>query len=204
MTGKRQDVWFTSDSHFDHLLMAQDIRGFESKKDHDEALVQYWNETVRPNDIVWHLGDVGMGSIARWGGYIHQLHGEINLVLGNHDDAWAGSRDGHRKRWQWLDYGFASIQEFARRKVNGSTVLLSHFPYGGYQGYSDHTGDERFAQFRLPDLGAWLLHGHTHQKTHGIGKMIHVGMDAHDLRPVSLDWVAAHIARMDLVEREDD
>lgn len=202
MTGNRRDVWFTSDTHFDHRMMAQDIRGFESKKDHDEALVQYWNETVRPNDIVWHLGDVGMGPIARWGSNIDQLHGEIHLVLGNHDEAWAGNRDAHRKRWQWLDHGFASMQEFARRKVNGSTVLLSHFPYAGYEGYSDHQGDTRFKQFRLPDYGEWLLHGHTHQKAHGQAKMIHVGMDAHNLRPVSLEWVTEHIALMDKLAEE--
>ena len=51
----------------------------------------------------------------------------------------------------------------------------------------DHTDAPRFAQYRLPDEGRWLLHGHTHiadQRIHG--RQIHVGLDAWDLRPVPL------------------
>lgn len=35
----------------------------------------------------------------------------------------------------------------------------------------------------------WLLHGHTHSDVKVRGKEIHVGVDAHDLAPVSRSWV---------------
>jgi calcineurin-like phosphoesterase family protein len=52
---------FTADSHFHHkgiLSPRMDRpRPFETIEAHDEALVHAWNKAVRPDDIVWHLGD---------------------------------------------------------------------------------------------------------------------------------------------------
>ena len=48
----------------------------------------------------------------------------------------------------------------------------------------------RYTQYRLPNQGRWLLHGHTHNKDQRIhGKQLHVGLDAWGMRPVSLDWI---------------
>jgi calcineurin-like phosphoesterase family protein len=49
----------------------------------DEAMVTAWNERVRPNDKVYHLGDVVMSrrSLA----IMHRLNGDKVLIRGNHD-----------------------------------------------------------------------------------------------------------------------
>lgn len=82
-----QNIWFIADTHFSH----QNILGFEptqrtftSIEEHDETLINNWNSTVKPNDIVWHLGDFCFGgkkniSIAG------RLAGYKRLVMGNHD-----------------------------------------------------------------------------------------------------------------------
>jgi len=51
---------------------------------------------------------------------------------------------------------FDSVQTVARYSLNGSLVMLPHFPYSG-----DYE-PEKTMQFRLHDLGQTLIHGHTH------------------------------------------
>ncbi|MFI5609638.1 metallophosphoesterase family protein [Amycolatopsis sp. NPDC051903] len=181
------DVWFTSDTHFDHQLVAG-LRGFETPAEHDAHVVETWNATVRPGDQVWHLGDVGMGRLARFADTLRQLNGEIHLVTGNHDEPWPGLRQAHRHQRAWLEH-FATVQAFARRRIEGRNVLLSHFPYEG-----DHIGADRGSQYRLPDEGLSLLHGHVHSLWRKRDRQLNVGLDVHDLRPVHLDAVAAELA----------
>ena len=35
--------------------------------------------------------------------------------------------------------------------------MVSHFPYSG-----DHSEESRYDQWRLPDFGVPIIHGHTH------------------------------------------
>ena len=51
-------VFFTSDTHFGHGgALGLYRRPFASVAAMNEALVERWNETVGPEDTVWHLGD---------------------------------------------------------------------------------------------------------------------------------------------------
>ncbi|WP_019808835.1 metallophosphoesterase family protein [Saccharomonospora halophila] len=183
--GKRMRVWFTSDTHFDHRLVAGN-RGFAAPAEHDAALVDNWNDLVGPDDEVWHLGDLGMGDPARWVDTVRRLHGRIHLVTGNHDRCAPGvRRDAHRHQRAWLEF-LTSVQPFARRRLDGHTVLLSHYPYVG-----DHTATDRYRQWRLPDLGDRLLHGHVHSTDRLHGRQLHVGLDAWELRPVAAEEITA-------------
>ena len=175
-------VFYTSDTHFGHAMVAG-LRGFESADEHDEAIIARWNSAVAPGDIVWHLGDVSLQPHARFRPLAERLNGTIHLVAGNHDRVFPGHRDAHKHQREWLAT-FASVQAYARRRIDGREVLLSHFPYEG-----DH-GEERFTQYRLRDEGVWLLHGHTHGKEKVSGRQIHVGLDAWDLTPLRDDAVA--------------
>jgi calcineurin-like phosphoesterase family protein len=199
-------VWFTSDTHFTHKMVAG-LRGFATSAEHDEAIVVKWNQVVRPEDTVWLLGDVGLGKAALILPWADRLNGTIHLVTGNHDACWPAHRDAFKHQRQWLDH-FASVQQYARLKLNGRYVLLSHFPYQGDSG--EHAGD-RHSQYRLRDEGMWLLHGHTHGTerltlsslpvvTFGgepewCSQQVHVGLDAWDLAPVSANTVAELIAK---------
>ena len=179
-------VWFSSDTHFCHAMVAA-LRGFASTDEHDEEIIARWNARVRPADLVWHLGDVGLGNEARVLGQAARLNGAKHLVAGNHDPCWPGHRDSRKRQRRWLEV-FESVQAFAKTRVDGRTVLLSHFPYDG-----DHTTADRHVQFRLRDEEEWLVHGHTHLPLKLEARMVHAGLDAWELRPVSEGMIAALI-----------
>lgn len=78
-------VFVIADTHLWHAKVAE-ARGYASVEAHDRDLVARWNETVREQDTVWHLGDVYLGG-ARGSGWdaVARLNGLKRLVLGNHD-----------------------------------------------------------------------------------------------------------------------
>jgi calcineurin-like phosphoesterase family protein len=199
-------VHFTSDLHLGHRKAAEH-RGFSDVTLHDYAIQRRWADVVRDDDAVWVLGDLAASSPAHALGILRELPGTKHLVLGNHDQPHPMHRDAHLRLGKYLDV-FASVSTAARRRVNGTEVLLSHFPYHRDRGEVRHT------QWRLRDEGRWLLHGHTHgpervtlsnrrqlwtaperpgepgHVTNLVTREIHVGVDAWDLTPVSLDTIA--------------
>lgn len=187
-------VWFTADTHFGHRSMVE--KGwrpqYASVADMDADLIEGWNSTVRPTDIVWHLGDFGMGSPDAYLPLVQKLHGTIHLIAGNHDPVWPAHRDSHKRQSTWLAAGFGSVQSFARRRFNGKPVLLSHFPYQG-----DHTEGDRYQGYRLHDTGLSLLHGHVHSAWKQHGRQVNVGVDVWGMRPVALDVVGALLCEQD-------
>lgn len=84
-------VFLVSDTHFGHektctVFKREDgspLRPFSSAEEMDEFMVEAWNRRVRPNDKVYHLGDVvisrkNLSILAR-------LNGDKVLIRGNHD-----------------------------------------------------------------------------------------------------------------------
>lgn len=80
------DTWFTSDTHFGHkniLEYEKNARPFSTLDEMHEVLIERWNAVVKPNDIVYHLGDFCFGR--RWLAIAASLNGKKRLVMGNHD-----------------------------------------------------------------------------------------------------------------------
>jgi calcineurin-like phosphoesterase family protein len=123
-----------------------------------------------------------------------------HLISGNHDPVHPFHRDSYKLYEKWM-YAFTSIQPFLRRKLGGKYFLMSHFPYMG-TGAEGHGAEDRYPQFRLPDMGLPLLHGHTHghEKHHnsdGGSPELHVGLDAWDLQLVSQDTILGWLEHPD-------
>jgi calcineurin-like phosphoesterase family protein len=76
------NLFFVSDTHFSHPLMVR-LRGFRSVQEMDELMIERWNETVRPQDHVYHLGDVTMRR--EFLDVVKRLNGHKRLIFGNHD-----------------------------------------------------------------------------------------------------------------------
>ena len=84
-------VFLVSDTHFGHAgvcrFMRNDgvtkLRPWDNAEEVDEAMVAAWNERVRPNDKVYHLGDVVINRKAL--GIMRRLNGDKVLIRGNHD-----------------------------------------------------------------------------------------------------------------------
>jgi calcineurin-like phosphoesterase family protein len=175
-------VFYTSDHHFGHRLVAG-LRGFETVAHHDEFLIAEWEKRVHKEDHVWVLGDLCVSNPNAALEIVDSLPGVKHLISGNHDAVHPMHRNAHKWQRRYLEV-FESVQPFARRRISGLDVLLSHFPY------ERDRGAARYTQYRLPDNGAWLLHGHTHGTErlvldeNGTGREIHVGLDAWDFAPV--------------------
>ena len=79
-------IFVTADTHFGHKKIIEfeaAARPFATIEEHDRALVERWNATVRTHDTVWHLGDVYFGTNGHF--ILAALNGVKKLVLGNHD-----------------------------------------------------------------------------------------------------------------------
>ena len=84
-------VFLVSDTHFGHKgvchFMRNDgvtkLRPFDTPEEMDEFMVKAWNERVRPNDKVYHLGDVVINRKSL--PIMNRLNGDKVLIRGNHD-----------------------------------------------------------------------------------------------------------------------
>jgi calcineurin-like phosphoesterase family protein len=84
-------VFLTSDTHFGHAGVCRftradgvtKLRPWDSAEEMDEAMIEAWNERVRPNDKVYHLGDVVINRKALK--TLARLNGDKVLIRGNHD-----------------------------------------------------------------------------------------------------------------------
>ena len=84
-------VFLTSDTHFGHLGVCKftqadgvtKLRPWDNPEEMDEEMVRRWNDTVRHNDKVYHLGDVVINRKALK--IMHRLNGDKVLIKGNHD-----------------------------------------------------------------------------------------------------------------------
>ena len=84
-------TFLVSDTHFGHAGVCKfvekdgvtKVRPWTDPDEMDEAMVKMWNETVRPNDKVYHLGDVVINRKALK--TLARLNGDKVLIKGNHD-----------------------------------------------------------------------------------------------------------------------
>lgn len=55
------NIWLVSDTHFNHSnIIKYCNRPYQSVSEMDWDMVEKWNSVVKPNDHVYHLGDVYM------------------------------------------------------------------------------------------------------------------------------------------------
>jgi len=170
------NVWFTSDIHVGHKLVSG-IRGFDMPEYHDEWLAELWEARVRPGDTVYVLGDISINGGQHALDWLKARPGNKHLISGNHDPVHPMFHSKARKLLpRWGEY-FVTIQPFMRLKLLGQTVMLSHFPFASF-GDGGERGGSRFDEYRLPEVGQLLIHGHTHGQERIHGNQLHVGIDA--------------------------
>lgn len=197
-------VWVTSDTHFWHANIIHYCgRPFKEVTEMNEILIKNWNETVAPNEVVYHLGDFALAARAVET-IVPRLNGRINLILGNHDfphPAHArGRKEDSRERWTkiYLDYGFNSVQlEESLNIPEVANFRLFHLPY---QDPTDlhQNGSPRHFKERLKDDGVPLLCGHVHNRwlfkiTASGTPQLNIGVDAPGapwrMRPASMEEI---------------
>ena len=159
-------VFFTSDTHFGHAgALSLYRRPFASVAEMNRAMMARWNETVGPDDEVWHLGDFALRvTPAETEELLAALHGNKHLVAGNNDPpATTGLA------------AWASVEPYAEQVVAGTLVVLCHYPFRSWHGMAK---------------GAVNLHGHSHGRMkQPLPRQFDVGVDVWDFRPVELDQI---------------
>jgi calcineurin-like phosphoesterase family protein len=111
-----------SDTHFGHtnswekfkLPNGDPLRPFTSTEEMDEAMVERWNAVVRPQDTVYHLGDVVINKKSLH--LVSRLNGRKILIRGNHDIF---------KDEEYREVGFEQIHGV---RVFVDKFILSHIP----------------------------------------------------------------------------
>lgn len=168
-------VWLTSDTHFGHENIIRYCgRPFRNAAGMNLEITRRWNETVEPDDLVYHLGDFAMGGgehkLDVWREYCQALNGTKILVRGNHDR----SADFMR------DVGFDDVHDNLIAEVDGRRVWMNHYPP-----VPDIAGQPLH---RPPAPGEYdiALCGHVHQQWRVRQNVVNVGVDVWDFRPIRL------------------
>ena len=101
-------TFFTSAHHFGHVSILSPKmnapRPFALVQEHDRTLIACWNAVVRPDDIVWLLGDFAYRATPEHArGVFHRLNGRKFLIRGNHEELgdslpWDGPVKGRHAR----------------------------------------------------------------------------------------------------------
>jgi calcineurin-like phosphoesterase family protein len=167
-------IWITSDWHFGHdREFIYKARGFSSIEEMNEAIIERHNSVVAPQDIVYCLGDCMLGDNEKGIECIKRLNGEIHIIPGNHCT---------NTRIKLYHENHFNVEADAFRLKQGKySFLATHYPM-----LTGNLEKESLTQMTLN------LYGHTHQTTHFFHDLpycYHVGMDAHDCYPVSLDTI---------------
>lgn len=182
-------IFFTSDHHFGHAnIIKYSNRPFSSVEEMDEILIQRWNEKVRDNDYVYHLGDFTLGNAAQK--YFKQLKGKILVLPGSHDDRWFGVDDFYStdsKRSVRLLHPLVTLYEedlfqnigfgkghFTLRPNSKGILVLCHYA---------------MLTWPMSHYGSYHLFGHSHGKLKGQPNSMDIGVDCTNFYPLSLDEV---------------
>lgn len=113
-------TFLVSDTHFGHAGVCRftyndgvtKIRPWTDPDEMDEEMIRRWNDRVRPNDKVYHLGDVVINRRAL--PTLARLNGDKVLIRGNHDIF----RDDEYREY------FRELRAY--HVLNG--MILSHIP----------------------------------------------------------------------------
>lgn len=155
--------FFISDTHFCHSNIIKFCdRPFNSADEMDETMIENWNRVVKPQDNVYHLGDVamGMGHTERPMEHIlRRLNGHKRLIVGNHD----------KLKSPTLHRYFEKIDLWKGFHAEGFTCV--HIPL-------------QIAQLRDGNV---CVHGHIHTNILADPSYINVCVEHTNYTPLSMD-----------------
>ncbi len=129
--------WFIADTHFSHVnIINYTSRPFKNIEEMNQTLIKNWNTLVNKNDIVFFLGDFGMGTTEHLLKINQQLNGQKICIRGNHDGTPS----------KMYKIGFSLVLESAFIKIGKHIIELIHRP-----------------SIEPPDH--FQLYGHIHEKS---------------------------------------
>jgi len=177
-------VYLIGDTHFDHAnIIRYCKRPFSNVRVMNRILVNNWNNTVKPKDTVYFLGDWAFGRSSRPARYwVRRLNGHVISIRGSHDTRARGI------------------------KLYNSRILN----YDGYKFLLIHKPDEKPADWHGWIIHG---HKHNNNMSkypfiNGKTKTINVGVELTNYRPISLDFLLSlnidSIRRMETINSQPE
>jgi len=172
------DTWVIGDTHFNHakILTFKDYAGkparvFDNVDAMNECMMDNWNSVVKPDDTVYHLGDVlfGMDKDKWLSKNFSRLNGKKNLILGNHDNP------------KILAPYFKNIMLW---EVIFPGLLLSHTP----QHASTLAETHRFGKQHMLNV-----HGHIHSNPSPAGPYRCVSVEQINYTPINIEELITNL-----------
>lgn len=153
------ETFFVSDTHFKHkniLKFCPTTRFGRDEVEMTEMMIKVWNEKVRREDTVYHLGDVSFCSGEETAKILNRLNGKIHLIEGNHDRKMLQNKECADR--------FDSVSPYMNLKMGKQNVILMH--------YAMRVWDKMH-------YGSYHLYGHSHNSMEHTpyGKSMDVGVD---------------------------
>lgn len=167
-----REIWVISDTHFNHSNIIEFCdRPFANAIEMNEHILDNWNSVIRPQDKVYHLGDVYMG-----GGFrredtermLSMLNGHKRLILGNHDN---GKDQILQRRFEKIDV-WRMFPEFG--------LLLTHVPV--HESSLHKTGRRE-----QPDMKLRNVHGHIHNRESPSSDHFNVCVEMLNYTPINIE-----------------
>lgn len=160
-------IYFSADCHFSHKnIIEYTKRPFKNVEHMNEEIVKRWNEIVKPNDLIYHLGDFAFKGVEQCQYWESRLNGKIVHIVGNHD----------------LNNGVKSYITKGMMEFGNKVVFFQHHP--------------PVIPEEIPEWADFVLCGHVHNhwKHKTLKKLPHipiinVGVDVWNFTPVSTNSV---------------
>jgi len=157
-------IYFIADTHHHHKNVIRfDNRPFSNIYEMDNAIIANWNSIVKPNDTVYHLGDVAMSGKQQAKAIVDKLVGKIILISGNHDKKCASKLSR-----------FETIKDMDVIYYKEFSIHLCHYPIESW--------------FRK-NHNQYHLHGHSHGKAQILKNRLDMFCGNWNYTPVSIETI---------------
>lgn len=149
-----KNVFFISDFHLYHRNVIRfdkrpflDAEGQPDLEEMHKTLSDNWNAVVRPNDVVFYLGDICLANPKNAKEFVDQLNGEINFVMGNHDRY----EDIIKMNRFKTVYDLVDLKIFNPQDKTETEYAICHYP---------------ILSWNKANHGTYMIHGHCHGNIH--------------------------------------
>lgn len=151
---------FTSDLHLFHNNITNFTKRPVSPEDHDQWIIDLWNNQVKPGDTVYHLGDFAFCGSSKLNDVLHiaqQLNGNIVFLRGNHDNPNLIAQVVALRT-----KGKTEAHDYLEIHIGGVKTILCHYAF--------YVWNQCFR-------GSYHLFGHSHGSLIHPSKALDVGLD---------------------------
>jgi len=169
------NYWIISDTHFLHKNI---IKYCNRNINFNKEIIRNWNNQVKKDDIVFHLGDITAGLSRIKDGYnklkkiMNLLNGNIILIKGNHD--------------YFSDFQYKNelnIKAVTDYHIYNKDYFFCHYPLIQDK-YFTEVQKELLEIFKKSGC-KYIIHGHSHLQKFG-GNRINVSVDLIGMKPIKI------------------